>query len=160
MPTFDIVSKTDTHEVTNAVDQTTREIGTRFDFRGSDARVEFSKTTLTLIAATDFQLKQVDEILRNKLAKRNVDVRALEYKDPDVKLNEARQIIEVKQGLSSEQAKKIVKLIKDANLKVQAAIQGEQVRVTGKKRDDLQAVMALLRESKLELPLQFDNFRD
>ena len=101
MPSFDIVSKTDNHEVANAIDQTTREIGTRFDFRGSDARVELSKNTISIIASTDFQLKQVDEILRNKLAKRNVDVRSLEYKDPDVKLNEARQTVEVKQGIET-----------------------------------------------------------
>lgn len=160
MPSFDVVSKTDSHEVTNAVDQTNREIGTRFDFRGTDARVELSKTTLTLIASSDFQLKQVDEILRNKFAKRNIDIRALDYKEPEVKLNEARQTVEVRQGIESEQAKKIVKLIKEANLKVQASIQGEQVRVTGKKRDDLQMVIAMLREAKIDLPLQFENFRD
>lgn len=160
MPSFDIVSKTDSHEVTNAVDQANREIGTRFDFRGTNSRVELSKNTITIIAPTDFQLKQVDEILRGKLAKRQVDVRTLEYKDPDVKLNEAKQVIEVKQGIDTEKAKKIVKIIKEANFKVQAAIQGEQVRVTGKKRDDLQATIAFLREAKLELPLQFENFRD
>lgn len=160
MPSFDVVSKIENHEVMNAVDQVNREIGTRFDFKGTDARVELIKNTLTLIAPTDFQLKQLDEILRSKLAKRNVDVRSLDYKDPEVKLNEARQTIEVRQGLDSDQAKKIVKVIKEASLKVQAAIQGEQVRVTGKKRDDLQATMAVLREAKLELPLQFENFRD
>lgn len=160
MPSFDVVSKIDNHEVTNAVDQTNREIGTRFDFKGSDARVELSKNTMTLVAPTDFQLKQVDEILRNKFAKRQLDVRSLEYKDADVKLNEARQSVEVKQGIEAEKAKKIVKLIKEGGFKVQAAIQGDQVRVTAKKRDDLQAVIAFLREAKLELPLQFDNFRD
>lgn len=160
MPSFDVVSKIDNHEVTNAVDQTNREIGTRFDFKGTDARAELSKNTITLIAPTDFQLKQVDEILRNKLAKRQVDVRSLDYKDADVKLNEARQTVEVKQGIEADKAKKIVKLIKEGSFKVQAAIQGDQVRVTGKKRDDLQAVIAFLREAKLELPLQFENFRD
>lgn len=160
MPSFDVVSKTDNHEVMNAVDQANREITTRFDFKGTDARVELSKTTVTLIAPSDFQLKQLDEIFCNKLAKRNIDIRVLEYKDADVKLNEARQIIEVRQGINTEQAKKIVKLIKEANLKVQASIQGEQVRVTGKKRDDLQLAMATLRAAKLELPLQFENFRD
>lgn len=160
MPSFDVVSKSDLHEVANAVDQTNREIETRFDFRGTNARVELQKTNMTLIAPSDFQLKQLDEILRNKLAKRNVDVRALEYKDPEVKINEARQSVEVRQGINAEQAKKIVKLIKDANLKVQPSIQGEQVRVTGKKRDDLQAAIAMLREAKLNLPLQFENFRD
>lgn len=160
MPSFDVVSKVDNHEVANAIDQTNREISTRFDFRGSNAKAELAKNTITLIAPSDFQLKQLDEILRNKMAKRNVDVRSLEYKDPEVKLNEARQIVEVRQGIQTEQAKKIVKLIKDANLKVQAAIQGEQVRVTGKKKDDLQSVIAMLRDSKLNLPLQFENFRD
>jgi uncharacterized protein YajQ (UPF0234 family) len=160
MPSFDVVSKTDQHEVTNAVDQTNREISTRFDFRGTDSRVEQSKDTLTLIAPTDFQLKQVDEILRVKLAKRNVDIRSLEYKDPEVKLNEARQQVNVKQGVDAELAKKIVKLIKEGKFKVQASIQGDQVRVTGKKRDDLQVVIAMLREAKLNLPLQFENFRD
>jgi len=160
MPSFDIVSNTDNHEVTNAVDQATREIGTRFDFRGTDSRIELSKDTITLIAPTDFQLKQLDEILRNKLAKRNIDVRSLNYKDPELKLNEARQVVEVKQGIESDEAKKIVKLIKDSKLKVQASIQGEQVRVTGKKRDDLQEAIAMLREAKLAIPVQFENFRD
>jgi len=160
MPSFDVVSKIDNHEVSNAVDQANREIGTRFDFKGTDARVELSKNTITLIAPTDFQLKQVDEILRGKLAKRQVDIRSLEYKEADVKLNEARQTVEVKQGIEADKAKKMVKLIKESGLKVQAAIQGEQVRVTGKKRDDLQAVIAFLREAKLELPVQFENFRD
>lgn len=160
MPSFDVVSKTDNHEITNAVDQCNREIGTRFDFRGTDSRVELEKNTITLVAPTDFQLKQVDEILRNKLAKRQIDIRILEYKDADVKLNEAKQKIEVRQGIDSDKAKKIVKLIKESSLKVQAAIQGDQVRVTGKKRDDLQAAISFLREAKLDLPLQFENFRD
>lgn len=160
MPSFDVVSKIDNHEVTNAVDQTNREISMRFDFKGTNSRVELSKNTITLFAPTDFQLKQVDEILRNKLAKRQVDVRSLEYKDPEINLSEAKQIAEVRQGIEAEKAKKIVKLIKEANLKVQASIQGDQVRVTGKKRDDLQAVIAFLREAKVDLPLQFENFRD
>lgn len=160
MPSFDVVSKVDNHEITNAIDQANREINTRFDLKGTNTRLELSKNTITLIAPTDFQLKQVDEILRNKLAKRNVDVRSLDYKAAEIKLNEARQVLDVKQGLDTETAKKIVKSIKEANLKVQAAIQGEQVRVTGKKRDDLQAVIAYLREAKLNLPLQFENFRD
>jgi uncharacterized protein YajQ (UPF0234 family) len=160
MPSFDIVSKTDSHEITNAVDQANRELNSRFDFKGSGARIEQAKNTLTLIAPSDFQLKQVNEILCSKLAKRQVDIRILDYKDADVKLNEARQDVEVKQGISTESAKKLVKLIKDADLKVQASIQGEQVRVTGKKRDDLQAVIAMLRGAKLDLPVQFENFRD
>jgi uncharacterized protein YajQ (UPF0234 family) len=113
-----------------------------------------------LIAPSDFQIKQIDEILRNKMAKREIDIRSLDYKDPDIKLNEARQEIHVRQGMEVEFAKKLVKVIKEANIKVQAAIQGDQVRVTGKKRDDLQATMAMLREAKLDMPIQFENFRD
>src|SRR5438477_5899767 len=116
MPSFDVVSKVDNHEITNAIDQTNREIATRFDFRGTDARVELTKNTISLIAPTEFQLKQVDEIMRNKMAKRQVDVRSLEYKDAEVKLNESRQTVEVKQGLDSESAKKVVKLIKESNI--------------------------------------------
>jgi uncharacterized protein YajQ (UPF0234 family) len=160
MPSFDVVSKVDHHEIMNAIDQANREIGTRFDFKGTDARLELTKTTITLIAPTDFQLKQVDEILRSKLAKRNVDIRLLDYKDPEINLSQAKQAVEVKQGIDTENAKKIVKLIKEANLKVQGAIQGEQVRVTGKKRDDLQAAITMLRQAKVDLPLQFENFRD
>lgn len=160
MPSFDIVSNLDNHEVTNAVDQANREVATRFDFKGTNARLELNKDQITLIAPTDFQLKQIDEILRNKLTKRSVDIRALKYKEIISSLNEARQIVEVKQGIDQENAKKIVKLIKEAQLKVQASIQGEQVRVTGKKRDDLQEVIAMLREAQVELPLQFVNFRD
>lgn len=160
MPSFDVVSKTDPHEVANAVDQTNRELTTRFDFKGTDARVELSKNTITLVAPTDFQLKQLDEILCNKLAKRSIDIRSLEYKDPDVKLNEAKREIIVKQGLETELAKKIVKLVKESKIKVQAAIQGEQIRVSGKNRDDLQQAIAFLRTQKIDLPLQFENFRD
>lgn len=161
MPSFDIVSNIDQHELTNAVDQANREVSTRFDFKGTDARVEMSKMILTIIAPTDFQVKQIDEILRNKLTKRQIDIRTLKYKDPQQNLSEAKQEIEVKQGVDAENAKKIVKLIKDGKFKVQAAIQGEQVRVTGKKRDDLQEVIAMLRSSKdVPIPLQFENFRD
>lgn len=160
MPSFDIVSKTDLHEITNAVDQTLREISTRFDLRGTDTRVEMAKNTLTLIAASDFQLKQLHDILCSKLAKRNVDIRAVEFKKADVKLNEARQEAIVKQGIETDMAKCIVKKIKEAGLKVQTAIQGEQIRVTGKKRDDLQATIAILREAKFNCSLQYENFRE
>jgi uncharacterized protein YajQ (UPF0234 family) len=160
MPSFDIVSNIDQHEITNAVDQANREVSTRFDFKGTNARLELAKNTITIIAPTDFQLKQVDEILRGKLAKRNVDVRSLNYKEATISLSEAKQTVEVKQGIDSDNAKKIVKLIKEAGFKVQAAIQGDQVRVTGKKRDELQEVIAMLRKAKVELPLQFENFRD
>jgi cyclic-di-GMP-binding protein len=160
MPSFDIVSNIDQHEMTNAVDQANREVSTRFDFKDSNARLELSKDKITIIAPTDFQLKQVDEILRNKLTKRQVDIRSLDYKEPTINLNEARQLIEVKQGIDTDNAKKVIKLIKDAGLKVQAAIQGDQIRVTGKKRDDLQEVIAMLRAAKVAIPLQFMNFRD
>lgn len=160
MPSFDIISSIDNHEVTNAVDQANREVSTRFDFKDTNARLELNKDKITLTAPTDFQLKQVDEILRTKFAKRNVDMRALHYNEINTSLNEAKQIIEVKQGIDADNAKKIVKLIKDAQMKVQAAIQGDQIRVTGKKRDDLQLVIALLREAKVAIPLQFVNFRD
>jgi uncharacterized protein YajQ (UPF0234 family) len=160
MPSFDIVSNIDNHEITNAVDQANREVSTRFDFKDTNARFEFSKDQITMFAPSDFQLKQIDEILRNKLTKRGVDIRSLNYKTASVNLSEAKQVIEVKQGIDSDNAKKITKLIKEGGFKVQAAIQGDQVRVTGKKRDDLQEVIAVLREAKVELPLQFVNFRD
>lgn len=160
MPSFDVVSKSDRHEIMNALDQANREITNRFDFKGTNARVELVKTTITLIAPSDFQLKQIDEILRNKLAKRQVDLRLLDYKDPEINLSEAKQSVEIKQGINTETAKKIVKLIKESNLKVQGSIQGEQVRVTGKKKDDLQAAIAMLKQAEVDLPLQFENFRD
>lgn len=160
MPSFDIVSNIDNHEITNAVDQANREVTNRFDFKDTNARVELAKDKITIIAPTDFQLKQVDEILRNKLTKRNVDLRSLTYHDISTSLNEAKQNIDIKQGIDTENAKKLTKLIKDSGLKVQASIQGDQVRVTGKKRDDLQDVIAMLRESKFPVPLQFVNFRD
>lgn len=160
MPSFDIVSNIDNSEVANAVDQANREVSTRFDFKGTNAKLVLEKNTITITAPTDFQLKQVDEILRNKLAKRQVDIRYFTYKNVETNLNEAKQIIEMKQGIDTDQAKKIIKQIKEAQFKVQSAIQGEQIRVTGKKRDDLQAVIAMLRSAKIDLPLQFINFRD
>lgn len=160
MPSFDIVSQLDNHEVANAVDQANREISTRFDFKGTNARVELNKDKITITAPTDFQLKQVDEILRGKFAKRQVDIRSLKYGEISTNLSEAKLVIEVKQGIDQENAKKITKLIKESGLKVQAAIQGDQIRVTGKKRDDLQEVIAFLRQAKTEIPLQFNNFRD
>lgn len=161
MPSFDIVSNIENNEVANAVDQTNREVSTRFDFKGTNARAELAKDKITLIAPTDFQLNQVADILRNKMAKRQVDIRSLDFKEMSVSLNEAKQIVDVKQGLEQEQAKKIIKLIKDSGLKVQTAIMGNQIRVTGKKRDDLQEVIASLRASKnVEVPIQFENFRD
>lgn len=160
MPSFDVVSKIDTHEVRNAVDQANREVDMRFDFKGTNARFELADDTITLIAPNDFQLKQMDDILRTKITKRNVDIRSLDAKEPEIKLSEAKQKITVKQGIETEVAKKIIKFIKDKKFKVQAAIQGDQVRVTGKKRDDLQEVIGVLRQENFGIPLQFENFRD
>jgi len=160
MPTFDVVSEVEMHELSNAVDQANREVGTRFDFRGSDAKFEQKANELTLIADGPFQLKQMMDILRNKMVKRGIDTGCLDIGDPETTNMKSKQIVTVKEGLDKEVAKKVVKLIKEAKLKVQAAIQGEQVRVTGKKRDDLQAVMAMLKEQNLDVPLQYTNFRD
>lgn len=160
MPSFDIVSEVDRHELMNAVDQINREVTTRFDFKGSDAKVELKDFVMNFEATSDFQLKQMRDIMVNKFSKRNIDTRSLDRGKVEERGLRAYQTITVKQGIDKEAAKKIVKLIKDSKLKVQASIQGEQVRVTGKKRDDLQDVMAILKASDIELPLQFDNFRD
>jgi uncharacterized protein YajQ (UPF0234 family) len=160
MPSFDVVSEVDKHELSNAVDQANREVGTRFDFKGSDARFELKGHEITLTAQSEFQLQQMLDILQNKMVKRGVDIDALDVAEPETANMRARQQITVREGLDKEIARKIVKLVKDSKLKVQSAVQGEQVRVTGKKRDDLQAVMAMLREQKLGLPLQYTNFRD
>lgn len=160
MPSFDVVSELDMHEVANAIDQANREVGTRFDFKGSNARYERKEAEIELHAEVDFQLKQMLDILKDKLARRGVDVACLEVKDPELALKQARQKVILRQGLDSVLAKDIVKRIKDAKLKVQASINGDKVRVTGKKKDDLQEVIALLRGAELELPLQFNNFRD
>ncbi|QBQ56254.1 YajQ family cyclic di-GMP-binding protein [Nitrosococcus wardiae] len=160
MPSFDVVSEVDKHELQNAIDQVNREIGTRFDFRGTEARIEGSEEELTLIAESDFQLQQMRTILDTKLAKRGVDVGCLDAQEPEISGKRARQSIRVRQGIDKETARKIIKMVKESKLKVQAAIQGEQVRISGKKRDDLQQVIALLREANLELPLQYVNFRD
>ncbi|MES9845417.1 MAG: YajQ family cyclic di-GMP-binding protein [Candidatus Sedimenticola sp. PURPLELP] len=160
MPSFDIVSEVDIQEVRNAVDQANREVTTRFDFKGVDAKFEQSNEEIKLSAEQDFQLKQMMDILRQKLAKRNIDVGCMESKEPECNLNAARQQVVIKQGIDTDTARKMVKGIKASKIKVQAQIQGEQVRVTGKKRDDLQQVIALLRDSDYGLPLQFNNFRD
>ncbi|MGH1431189.1 MAG: YajQ family cyclic di-GMP-binding protein [Neptuniibacter sp.] len=160
MPSFDIVSELDMHEVTNAVDQSNRELQMRYDFKGIDARFELNESSVTLIAEVDFQLQQMLDVLRTKMTGRKIDIRCLEIKDPETANMRARQEVILKQGLDQPFAKKIVKMVKDAKLKVQSQVQGEQVRVTGKKRDDLQSVIAFLREAELELPLQFNNFRD
>lgn len=160
MPSFDIVSEVDSHELQNAVDQVNREIGNRFDFKGADAKVESKDSVLTLSAQSDFQVKQIRPMLYERLAKRGIDVQCLEDGEMEQSGMRAHQRITVREGLDKEIAKKVVKLIKDSKLKVQAAVQGEQVRVTGKKRDDLQQTMSLLRGAELGLPLQFNNFRD
>ena len=161
MPSFDIVSEVDKQEIKNAVEQTNKEVSTRFDFKGSDARVEQQEYALTIFADDQFKLEQVMEILRGKLIKRNVDIKCLETGNPEkVSGNKIKCLVTVKTGVESELAKKIVKLIKDSKLKVQASIQGETVRVTGAKRDILQEAIALIRQKISEFPLQFQNFRD
>lgn len=160
MPSFDTVSEINLHEVSNAVDQAIRELEQRFDLRGTGAAVELAKTVITCTATADFQLKQVREIVEAKLIKRGIDITCLEEGKVEGAGKELRQTLTVKEGIDQEHAKKIVALIKDARLKVQASIQGDKVRVTGKKRDDLQEAIALIREGKIGIPLQFDNFRD
>ena len=161
MPSFDTVCEADVVEVKNAVENTAKEIGTRFDFKGTSAAIELKDKDITLIGDSDFQLQQIDDILRNKLAKRNVDVRFLDKGDVQkIGGDKVKQVVKVREGIATEDAKKIQRLIKDSKLKVQAAIQGESVRVTGAKRDDLQAAMALIRKDMADLPLSFDNFRD
>jgi len=160
MPSFDIVSEIDLHEVANAVDQANREIGTRYDFKGSNARVELAEDRITLDAESEFQIDQIKTILFNKLAKRGVDIGSLEEGQPETRGGRSRLAFTLRQGIDKDTARRIVKRIKDSKLKVQAAIQGDQVRVTGKKRDDLQDVIADLRQADMGLPLQFTNFRD
>jgi cyclic-di-GMP-binding protein len=160
MPSFDVVSEVDSHEVTNAVDQANRELAQRFDFKDSGAVFELNDMTVSVKAEVDFQLKQMLEILKLRLAKRGIDVRCLEIKDPMVNLAAAVQEVILRQGVDAETARQIVRLVKDSKLKVQASMQGEKVRIIGKQRDELQAAMALLRKAKIERPLQFNNFRD
>jgi uncharacterized protein YajQ (UPF0234 family) len=160
MPSFDIVSELNPHEVANAVDQANREVGTRFDFKGTNARYELNEYVVTLSAPADFQLKQMMDILKLKLTKRGIDIVCMKVDEPVVSGQTAKQIATLRQGIDTELGKKLQRLIKDSKLKVQAAIQDKQVRVTGKSRDDLQSAIALIRGSKLELPMQFTNFRD
>lgn len=160
MPSFDVVSEVDVQEVRNAVDQASRELGTRFDFKNVDAQFEFDAGRIQLHAQEEFQLDQMLDILKDKLTRRKVDVRALDPGEIEASGKQKRQAFGLKQGIDRDRAKRIVKLIKDSKLKVQSQVQGDQVRVTGKKRDDLQQVIALIRESDLDIPLSFDNFRD
>jgi uncharacterized protein YajQ (UPF0234 family) len=161
MPSFDVVSEANIVEVRNAVDQANKEITTRFDFKGSDARIEQKERELTAFADAEFQLGQVRDVLTNKLVKRNVDVRFLDIgKVEKIGGDKVKQVIKIKNGIESDDAKKIVRLIKDSKMKVQASIQGDAVRIAGAKRDDLQAAMAMLRKDVPDLPLEFNNFRD
>jgi len=161
MPTFDVVCKPNQVELRNAVEQTNKEIGTRFDFKGSDARVEQSEKELVAYADSEFQLNQVRDVLLNKMAKRNVDVRFLDHgKIEKIGGDKVKQVLTVRNGVPQDAAKKIVALVKNSKLKVQASIQGDTVRVQGAKRDDLQATIAMLRKEVTDLPLEFENFRD
>lgn len=160
MPSFDVVSELDAHEVANAVDQANRELIQRFDFKDTGAKFELEEFVVTLHAEVEFQLKQMLEILKLRLSRRGVDLACLDPQDPKVNLAAATQEVVLKRGIDPESAKKIQRLVKDSKLKVQAGIQGDKLRVTGKKRDDLQEAIALLKSSKWEVPLQFNNFRD
>ncbi|HEX6832702.1 MAG TPA: YajQ family cyclic di-GMP-binding protein [Rudaea sp.] len=162
MPSFDVVSKLDLHELTNAVDQANRELTNRFDFKGTGAEYERPEETVVVLKAqAEFQLKQMLDILKQRLASRHIDIRAAEIADPEINLATARQKVTLKQGIDQPTAKDIIKRIKDAKLKVETQIQGDKLRVSGKKKDDLQTAIALLRAaSDLKLPLQFENFRD
>lgn len=161
MPSFDIVSEVNQVEVRNALDQANKEVSTRFDFKGSDARVEYDGKAMTLFADDDFKLRQVTDILVAKLTKRQVDIRSLEYGDAEkISGNKMKQAVKVRTGVEQDLAKKIVKLLKESKLKVQGSIQGDAVRVSGTKKDDLQAAIALIRKSIADYPLQYQNFRD
>jgi uncharacterized protein YajQ (UPF0234 family) len=160
MPSFDIVSELKMHEVTNAVDQASREIQNRFDLRGTRCRFVLDKNVVTIYGDGEFHLKQLSEILEQKLVKRGIDIACIERGKVESNVAEARQPVTLRQGLNADQSRELVRMIKDSKLKVQAAIQGEKVRVTGKKKDDLQEVIAMLRASTFEMPLQYDNFRE
>lgn len=160
MPSFDVVSEVNHHELSNGVDQANREVSTRFDFKGSGSNFELSDQLITMSTESDFQLQQMYDMLCNKLVKRGIDITCLEKDEPVIQARTATQNIKVNEGIDTQTAKDMVKLIKQSKTKVQAAIQGEQLRVTGKKRDDLQAIISLLKEAKLEIPLQYKNFRD
>jgi hypothetical protein len=160
MPSFDIVSEVDMHEVTNAVDQTNREIANRFDFKGVNATVKQTDTGLVLESENDFQIRQMLDILHKKIAKRGIDIAALSEGEIEAGLNKATQAVTIRQGIDQDSARKLVKLIKGTKLKVQSSIQGDKVRVSGKKRDELQETIRILKDSNCDLPLQYINFRD
>jgi uncharacterized protein YajQ (UPF0234 family) len=160
MPSFDVVSDFDAHEASNAIDQANREVGTRFDFKGTGSKFVLDGQLITLTSESDFQLQQMLDIMRQKLAKRGIDLACLEERESEMSGNVARQTVLMQKGIESDLARKLVKMIKSSKLKVQAAIQGDKLRISGKKRDDLQAAIAFLKESDVELPLQYENFRD
>ena len=160
MPSFDVVSELDMHEVSNAVDQANREVATRFDFKGTESNFGREETVVTLHTESEFQLGQMLDILRSKLNRRGIDLACMKVDEPEQTGRRAKQVATLRQGIGPELAKKIVKMIKDRKLKVQAQIQGEKVRVSGKKKDDLQQVISLLKAAEIEMPLQFTNFRD
>jgi uncharacterized protein YajQ (UPF0234 family) len=160
MPSFDVVSEVNHHELSNAVDQANREVTTRFDFKGTGSNFQLADSQITMNTESEFQLQQMYDMLCNKLVKRGIDIACLDLADPVVQMKTATQVVTVREGIETADSKKMVKLIKDRKIKVQAAIQGDQLRVTGKKRDELQAVMSLLRDGDFGLPLQFKNLRD
>ena len=160
MPSFDVVSDFDAHEARNGVDQANREVSTRFDFKGTGSKFALDDAVISLTSQSDFQLKQMMDILHQKLAKRGIDIGCLDAQPPELSGSEARQKVIMRRGIDTDRARKLIKDIKSAKLKVQAAIQGDKLRISGKKRDDLQSVIAMLKESDVGLPLQYENFRD
>jgi len=160
MPSFDVVSDFDAHEASNGVDQANREVSTRFDFKGTGSSYEFDGQVITLKSQSDFQLKQMLDILRQKMSKRGIDIACMDEQPPELSGSEARQQVILRKGIETDLARKLVKMVKGSKLKVQAAIQGDKLRITGKKRDDLQAAIALLKKADIDLPLQYENFRD
>jgi uncharacterized protein YajQ (UPF0234 family) len=160
MPSFDVVSEFDAHEASNAVDQANREVTNRFDFKGTDSKFALDEQVISLTSQTDFQLQQMLDILRKKLSKRGIDIACIQEEEVELTGSEARQKITLRKGIETLLAKDLVKQIKHSKIKVQTSIQGEKLRVSGKKRDDLQAVIALLKDADIDLPLQYENFRD
>jgi len=160
MPSFDVVSDFDAHEAANAVDQANREVNTRFDFKGTGSKYALDQQVITLTSQSEFQLQQMMDILRQKLAKRGVDIGCLDEQAPEITGSAARQTVILRRGIDTDLARKLVKTVKSSKIKVQAAIQGDKLRISGKKRDDLQEVIALLKETRFAMPLQFKNFRD
>ncbi len=160
MPSFDVVSEFDAHEATNAIDQANREVNTRFDFKGTGSKFELEESVVNLTSQSDFQLQQMLDILRQKISKRGIDVACMKEEEPEMSGKEARQKVILRQGIEAQLARDLVKKIKASKIKVQSAIQGEKLRISGKKRYDLQSVIALLKDADVDIPLQYENFRD